>query len=92
MPDVRLIDANALKDAFCAMIFPRSRVDVLRTIDDAPTIEAQPVKRGKWERTDMFVKCSACGVELLEEEFFSICIFDSGYMPFCPNCGYKMTD
>lgn len=37
-PEVRLIDANALKDEFCAMLFPRHRVDVLETIDRAPTI------------------------------------------------------
>lgn len=57
---------------------------------NANQIDAQPVKRGKWERTDMFVKCSECGVELLDDAFFGIHVFDDGYMPYCPNCGAKM--
>lgn len=59
-------------------------------IDEMPTIDAQPVKHGEWERTDMFVKCSECGVELLDDAFFGIHVFDDGYMPFCPNCGRRM--
>ena len=53
-------------------------------------IDAQPVKHGMWNRKDMFVKCSECGVELLDDAFFCIHVFDDGYMPFCPNCGAKM--
>jgi hypothetical protein len=44
--EVRLIDANALKAEFCAMLFPRSRVDVLKTIDRAPTIASIIVRKG----------------------------------------------
>jgi hypothetical protein len=85
MPDVRLIDANALrKDIHTSY---SDDLGILEHIDNAPTIDEQPVKHGTWERTDMFVKCSECGVELLDDAFFGIHVFNDGYMPFCPNCG-----
>lgn len=91
MPDVRLIDANALKQKMTVDVLGgHKRIWVCGVIDDAPTIDAQPVKHGKWERTDMFAKCSECGVELLDDAFFGIHVFDDGYMPYCPNCGAKM--
>lgn len=61
----------------------------LNTIVQALEI-ATTVKHGTWKRTDMFVKCSECGVELLDEAFFGIRVFDNGYMPFCPCCCAKM--
>lgn len=103
MPDVRLIDANALinkiKETYCKeecgnyngdVCYVCPLIDAMDYIEDAPTIDAQPVKHGKWERMNMFVKCSECGVELLDDAFFGIHVFDDGYMPFCPNCGAKM--
>lgn len=102
MNDVRLIDANALmkriEEAYCKdcnsyngiMCRACAHMDDMDFIEDAPTIDAQPVKHGTWERTDMFVKCSECGVELLDEAFFGIRVFDNGYMPFCPCCCAKM--
>lgn len=101
MPDVRLIDADATKEklGFAIEPFIGSAADEIRNdtllkaiaiVDSMPTVDAQPVKRGEWERTDMFVKCSECGVELLDDAFFGIHVFDDGYMPYCPNCGAKM--
>lgn len=96
---MRLVDADALvktiESVHCkdcdnyngAMCRACEWMDAMDYIEDAPTIDAQPVKHGKWERTDMFVKCSECGVELLDDAFFGIHVFDDGYMPFCPNCG-----
>ena len=102
MPDIRLIDANAvlkeMKETYCTDCNNYNGVccracehmDDMDFIEDAPTIDAHPVKHGTWNRTDMFVKCSECGVELLDDAFFGIHVFDDGYMPFCPNCGAKM--
>lgn len=88
---MRLVDADALKPKMTVDVLGgHKRIWVCGVIDDAPTIDAQPVKRGEWERTDMFVKCSECGVELLDDAFFGIHVFDDGYMPYCPNCGAKM--
>ena len=103
MDDVRLIDANTVMSKLKAEVdnipkrtnYPIGIADgisyAMASIDCAPTVDAQPVKHGMWERTDMFVKCSECGVELLDDSFFGIHVFDDGYMPFCPNCGRRMT-
>lgn len=96
MPDVRPIDANALlrklreQQKYSSANDSRGRAKAILEVIHAPTVDAQPVKRGEWERTDMFVKCSECGVELLDDAFFGIHVFDDGYMPYCPNCGAKM--
>lgn len=51
-----------------------------KALKDAPTIEAEPVKHGRWENGRHCYECSSCG---------------NGYvgMPktnYCPNCGAKM--
>ena len=43
-----------------------------------PTIEAEPVKRGKWEQVEHMVDCSLCGVSSFQTS------------NYCPNCGAKM--
>ena len=80
----RLIDADALKQE-CVYIDDIPAVTEC-DIDNAPTIDAQPVKRGKWEyrHADDWMFCTACGTdaegdcgEPLETDF-------------CPNCGARM--
>ena len=81
----RLIDADALKEYIdcghlrspCEVCF--SELDVVNLIDAQPTIDAVPVKRGKWTVTPIYIKCSECG------ESFML-------MPqnYCPNCGCRM--
>lgn len=75
--EVRLIDANALKDSLKelkAKGYNQKYVQGLQDaidgyfpqiIDDAPTIEAEPVKHAHW------------------------CINPDGYYPQCSNCGYE---
>jgi len=50
-------------------------------IDDEPTIEAEPVRRGRWINHGSFVTCSVCN-----EEQYGI---DTGRF-YCQNCGAKM--
>lgn len=92
MPDVRPIDANALmkriEEVYCkdcnshngVMCRVCAHMDDMDFIEDAPTIDAQPVKHGKWVRdASGELNCSYCG-----------------YAPkwdddkFCANCGAKM--
>lgn len=91
---VRLIDANAIRGkavphtrgeyGYCADI--RKWAVLVGDIDDAPTIEAEPVRYGHWVgrrlgSTDVI--CSKCST--LETNR------DSNYKSrFCPNCGAKM--
>lgn len=61
---------------------------VLRTIDEMPTAEAEPVKHGRWifeEHPDSYYyhwECSNCKAWFSDNARF-------GYN-YCPNCGAKM--
>lgn len=107
MPDVRPIDGNALvktiESVHCkdcnnyngVMCRACKWMDAMDYIEDAPTIDAQPVKNGKWEWEPGYVgttaKCSVCG--LSPRGFYSLPISQIGRLPeykFCPNCGAKM--
>lgn len=82
---MRLVDADALLDRIPNLY---ERREVSRWLDDAPTVDAVPVRHGRWE-TDgimmdecefLMTRCTACG-ETYEYGF---------NMPFCPNCGADM--
>lgn len=99
MPDVRLIDANAvlkeIKETYCTDCNNYNGVicracnwmDAMDYIEDAPTIYAQPVKRGKWIDSGIngTVQCSECKFTDFFAKRDRVMLF--GY---CPNCGAKM--
>ena len=81
---MRLIDADALeyhKQLECMGNGQYEDVKVVYEcdIDNAPTIDAEPVKHGKWIEGELYIKCSECG-------------YPVGHLSdnFCPNCGAKM--
>ena len=74
MPEVRLIDANALIEFFEHLIEKSILEDTkihyalaIESVKDQPTIEAEPVKHAKWESWGYvfhgieWKRCSACG-------------------------------
>jgi len=91
----RLIDANALKLTGCCVTNNDGSTTVKAAvmeedIDNAPTIDAEPVRHGKWVVCDEIIagiyhtvsECSECGFttdKMFREE-----------MPYCPNCGADM--
>lgn len=78
---MRLIDADALTEKVrCTNRY----FDVKFDIDEAPTIDAEPVRHGHWvaNRLCDFWGCSCCG----ESTFL-----ESDYQ-YCPNCGAKMDE
>lgn len=82
MPEVRLIDANALKNSFDSAytVFGQC-VYAKGIVDSQPTIEAEPVRHGRWiQRRNGEYYCTNCG---REERF----IFQKN---FCPRCGARM--
>lgn len=105
---MRLIDADALKATIGKYEFnaPDDRYKnggecvlnfyMPKIIDDAPTIDAEPVRHGRWiERYSpggvRLCECSVCGTSAISQ------IDDTwGYVidyyetDFCPNCGAKM--
>ena len=92
----RLIDRDALKTVLCASkcgVIDPTRcecgcMDVL-CIDDAPTIEAEPVRRGHWEH-DAYIgnlyKCTACGMGMYTSENYLL------EHKYCFKCGAKMDE
>lgn len=91
--EVRLIDANVLLekqyniDTWNTAIgdFGLPVVEVY-DIQDAPTIEAEPVRHGEWKKAELggvnHCKCSKCDYPVTEGE--------AEVFAFCPRCGAKM--
>ena len=77
---MRLIDADALIEN---IQWAETIEDAIKEILAAPTIEAEPVKTGRWIEDDDLTlpsHCSVCGEYALEW-------VETRY---CPNCGAKM--
>lgn len=91
----RLIDADALTDEVDKYIYRITGgskrklkvgesaiiADIKAHIELSPTIDAEPVRHGKWTVTPIYIKCSECG-----ESFMLI------PQNYCPNCGARMYD
>lgn len=75
---MRLIDADALKKHYAWWEDDRQKLfDSI--VDSQPTVDAVPVRHGKWTVTPVYIKCSECG-----ESFMLI------PQNYCPNCGARM--
>ena len=65
---------------------------VCEAIDDAPTIDAEPVRHGKWIDEGQYAdyhphhawRCSECGEHVIE--------IDTSWFKYCPNCGARMDE
>ena len=97
---MRLIDANIL----CVIVCDRFKKKfgpfrlvrnflwwVLDIIGDAPTVDAEPVRHGRWlpigpEDDDVYFICSECRTEISTRWDYDA---DAGWN-FCPCCGAKM--
>lgn len=74
---MRLIDADALK--FDIMCVYGSNPQYINWLNHAPTVDAVPVRHGKWLWLDG-VRCSKCNYKL-----------ETTWLPnYCPNCGADM--
>ena len=91
MPEVRLIDANALKLHICNMCDDEQReckgdesCALLVWVNDMPTIEAEPVQHGRWidNGNDKYI-CSSC-------KGYVYRWFGKSYL--CPNCHARMDE
>lgn len=64
----------------------------VEAIRQAPAVDAEPVKHGKWDDSGRYafgdgslaIRCSECGCALHEDEY------QKYYWNYCPNCGAKM--
>lgn len=85
---MRLIDADALIELLRPYGHMDEKIpfDVLVTdVEVQPTIEAEPVRHGRWEEypNSAYRRCTSCKKEF-EKAKFSI------VAPRCPICGAKM--
>ena len=89
---MRLIDANAYLKKVCT--YNKTGCGSCRLQDkcpiDEPTVDAVPVRHGKWidegQYADFFPhhawRCSECGEHVLE--------IDVPWFNYCPHCGARM--
>jgi hypothetical protein len=56
-------------------------------IDQMPTVDAEPVRHGKWIRDEFGARCGACGLYAYRDKFGQP--WESQY---CPNCGARMDE
>lgn len=102
---MRLIDAHALKEKAVPLLFPTKmepcghipipvQAVVVAEIEQAPTIEVEPVRHGRWVGLEYdgyadgfpvydLWECSECGKEVRGED-----VPDTH--PYCHGCGAKM--
>lgn len=87
---MRLIDADALKEKLenGYANTHHSRIYAIAMLKKAPTVEAEPVRRGFWDsvghKKSRF--CSVCG----HDEPYKFAPDDTDIYNYCPNCGAKM--
>ena len=90
---MRLIDADALKTTTSIQRANFNTLGSIRQwIDEAPTIDAEPVRHGKWlhpeeedeEYHTVSCSCSVCGWK------FNLYEDDIDGAPYCAVCGAKM--
>lgn len=63
--------------------------DVIAMLENAPTIEAEPVKHGRWEwhnEDGWYYSCSVCG----HNAYGNTDNIVSGLWAYCPRCGAKL--
>lgn len=75
---MRIIDADALKEAINNLYEYAELDDVIQTIDNAPTVESRP--QGYWIEGTLGYYCSEC--ESYDRFYFE--------HSFCPCCGADM--
>lgn len=101
---MRLIDADKIMADIATSARSTSKdyslLSIARYISIQPTIDAEPVKRGKWikmsDADGYYYACSECGNELTRIESFDpqFDLFPRlksiDKTNYCPNCGAKM--
>lgn len=99
---MRLIDADALDDKIAKMKYVNSD-DVRALVANAPTIEAEPVKHGKWIGDQGKTKGEVIKLDedgMVDRSACCSCcdvwlVASDEYAVvgrFCPNCGAKMDE
>lgn len=93
---MRLIDADQLlqklqKDPLFPFV---EEYGITRVIEAAPTIEAEPIRHGRWIHREYREYNSRTSIALISIDFYkcSVCGYSSRVDTdnYCPTCGAKM--
>ena len=90
---MRLIDADALIKSLGIGDLP---IRLTYEIESAPTVDAVPVRHGKWTADEILytqgmVVCSCCKTEYYRDDLYMVGNDAQGELPnYCPNCGARM--
>jgi hypothetical protein len=87
---MRIIDAHLAQEIADREIGGETASLIQYVLSHTPTIEAEPVRHGRWEcefETYGKLRCSVCKKEALLETANDALYATSNY---CPNCGAKM--
>ena len=79
-----LIDIDAIPESATTISTDGRLFVAWSEIVKAPTIEAEPVKHGRWLDGEDYMFCSKCGMQ------WNYCDNDTQDFKYCPNCGAKM--
>ena len=84
---MRLIDADEMKDELKDMDFVLTKHNLEDWIDEQPTVDAEPVRHGKWQKSTYIcaIVCGACGEDIMLDDSQ-----DYLHWNYCPFCGAKM--
>lgn len=93
---MRLIDGDELLKKLVFIPSDMFTDRIREIVKDAPTVDAEPVRHGKWIKTFRYIGENVNTGE--PEEIYahdcSICGWHTGnqgkYFNYCPNCGAKM--
>lgn len=78
-------DTPLSNDAMSKLVFQMGEL-VCKKIDEAPGVDAEPVRHGFWKSDGNFLKCSECDRDFtMYDREGSV----NAYY-WCPNCGAKM--
>lgn len=84
---MRMIDANTLKKSFEEDGHLSNYIEEF--IDNAPTIDAEPVRHGRWIQSKTvyaYHNCSLCKVPHKMQMSCNVYVL----LKYCPHCGAKM--
>lgn len=92
---MRLIDADRIEPHGMLESLGNGRYECVRVaymddIDALPTVDAVPVRRGKWKHKKDLKQffCNQCGEPSLTED--DVYFYSMEFPNFCPNCGARM--
>lgn len=58
-------------------------------IDSAPTVDAEPIKHGRWRHYEGTLTCSVCHTEIYDDIME---LLGDDVPRYCPNCGARMDE